>query len=101
MKKLIEPDQDQQLVRLYNRGMAVAEAVMLETGTRYVLCLVELKDKDENLADGKLLKSIENCPRIASATLLIDHETRETLPKGKRLSAVTELKVRIEDVPED
>jgi len=98
---LTEPSADQQVAQMYNRGMSAAEQIVLVTGTRYVLALVEISPKGKRQGDEQVLAAVERTPGVAATTFLIEHETRETLPEGKCLVAVVEVKVRIEDVPEE
>jgi len=81
--------------------MAVAETAVLRTGVRYVLALVEISPKGKRQGDEQVLAAVERTPGVAATTFLIEHETRETLPEGKRLVAVIEMNLRIEDVPEE
>jgi hypothetical protein len=98
---LSEPTADEQVERIYNRGMARAKRIEnLNLDERYALCLMRLHDTVTPGDYPTLKTSIEAVTGVQEIQLIIDTVTRATLPAGKRLDAIVEVNLRIEDIPE-
>lgn len=96
-KTLTEPSADAQLERLYNTGMAAVEQVDLVTGTKYALCLLRLAGAVTPADYPAIKTAIEGATGVQEIILLIDHETRASVPIGKKLMLVAEMNLRVED----
>ena len=97
MKTLTEPTADAQVVAAYNRGMQVSEQVDLLTGTKYALCLLKLNSAVTSSDYPTLATDVRAVTGIQDISLVVDHETRASVPTGKKLVAVLELNLRLED----
>jgi len=99
-KTLLEPTADQQIERIYNTGMAVSEQKVLEADTKYALCLLKLHSSVTPDQYPALKAAIEAVSGVQEISLVIDHQTRATVPDGKQLKVVMEFNLRLDPIPE-
>ena len=95
-KTLTEPTADTQLLDVYNRGMRVADRIPLEVDTKYALCLLTLNPAVEQTDYPTLKAAIEAIAGITNISLVIDHQTRATVPTDTEIVAILEFNLRIE-----
>ncbi len=95
-RTLSEPTADEQLLDIYNRGMRIADRIVLETDQKYALCLLKLASAVQSTDYPALKAAIEAITGIQEISLVVDHQTRSTLPTDTQLVAILELNLRIE-----
>jgi len=95
-KTLAEPTADAQLLDVYNRGMRIADRIVLETDQKYALCLIKLAAAVQPGDYPALKTAIEAITGVQEISLVVDHQTRATLPTDTQLVAILELNLRIE-----
>jgi len=101
LRTLTEPSDDAKLLKLYNSGMAMSNPKVLDLDRKYAVCLISLAAGVTQPDDYAALRTaIEGVTGVTEIELLIDGQTRATLPAGKQLVAVCEVNLRIQDVPE-
>ena len=106
MKTLQEPSADQQQINRYNKGMHSADILDLVPGDKYALCLLNLNGAVVPGDYATLKTNIEGVTGVQKITLVVDNQnaggtvtTAGSVPAGKKLVAVVELNLRIEDIP--
>ena len=95
---LSEPTADQITKNIYNRGMAIASKLNLNTDQLYALCLIKLNNSVVPGDYPALKTAIEVITGVQEITLVIDHHTRTSVPANTQLSAYLEMNLRIDDV---
>ncbi len=100
MKTLSEPTETQKLLYTYNRGMRAAERSELSPGTKYVVCLIALTPDMTAKGYAALTSEIKSIAGVKDVSLVIEHQTRDTIPEDYRLIALTEVNLRLEPVPQ-
>lgn len=100
VKTLIEPTVDQQTKDIYNRGMRAVEKLTLETDTKYAVCLIKLNSAVQQSDYPTLKAAIEDITGVQNINLIIDHQTRDSLPENTELSTYIEFNLRIDPVTE-
>lgn len=96
-RTLSEPTADEQLLDIYNRGMRISDRIVLETDQKYALCLIKLAAAVTPGDYPALKAAIEAVTGVQEINLVVDHQTRATLPTDTQLVAFLELNLRIED----
>ena len=101
---LIEPTADAKQVAMYNRGMHAADKIDLVPGAKYALCLLKLHSAAVPSDYGTLKTAIEAISGVQNISLVVDNQdasgnvqTAATVPDGKKLVAVVEINMRIEE----
>lgn len=100
-KTLTEPNAEEQVIKTYNREMRVADRIVLELNTKYAICLLKLHPAVTPANYPAIGQAINAVPGVQGITLIIDHQTRASLPEGHELSAVIETFLRIDPIPEE
>jgi hypothetical protein len=95
-KTLTEPTADTQLLDVYNRGMRVADRIPLEVDTKYAVTLMKLNAAVLPTDYPTLKAAIEAITGITEVSLIIDHQTRATVPADTEIVAIVEFNLRIE-----
>jgi len=97
---ITEPSSDEQVIDMYNRGMTRAVSIDLNTATKYAVCLIRLAPAVTPANYPALKAAIEAITGIQEISLLIDHQTRASVPADFRLRAICEFNLRIDPIPE-
>lgn len=99
-KTLSEPTADTQLLDVYNRGMRIADRIPLAVDTKYALCLLTLNAAVVPADYPTLKTNIEAVTGVSNISLVIDHQTRATVPTDTEIVAILEFNLRIESTEE-
>lgn len=99
-RTLTEPTADQATINAYNKGMAMAAQEVLDTDTRYALCLLKLHSSVTPGDYAALKAAIEGVTGVMNISLVVDHVTRASIPADKQLVARMEIDLKLAPVPE-
>jgi hypothetical protein len=99
VKTLTEPNTDNQIRNMYNKGMKAADTKDLDTDQLYAIVLLKLNNSVVPGDYPTLKTNIEAVTGIQNAQLIIDHHTRTTIPSGTQLQAVIHTNLRLQEAP--
>ena len=78
-------------MKTLNTITSMAQFLDLETDTKYAICLLKLNSAVVPGDYPNLKSAIEGVTGVQEITLIIDHQTRATIPANTQLKAVGEL----------
>ena len=101
---LTEPSDDQKQIDVYNRKMRAGNVLDITPGDKYALCLLKLNAGVVPSDYGTLGTNIKAVTGVQDIDLVVDNQnaggtvtTTGTVPAGKKLVAVVDIHLRIED----